>query len=240
MINVVVPMAGEGARFKAEGFSTVKPFIKINGRTMIEHVLEGLKYNGASYTLIIRESFLSDYKEELSLLSSRYCVNYGIVRNHTNGALCTALSVYDKINLDAPTVFADSDNIYKNGVFAKFVEKSLSMDVDANLMVFPSNLDKFSYVSIDSESGLVSEIAEKKVISNNAVAGSYMFSSGKIFVKCAIETVIYPKSVNEYYMSLAFDTLLKRNGRVGAYCISEKDFACVGTPEQLKCYLHKA
>lgn len=236
MINVVVPMAGEGSRFREKGFSTAKPFIEFCGKTMIEHVLDGLKIKGASYTLVIRENFLFDYKTELNRLASIYGVNYGVVYNRTNGALCTALSVYDKIDLSAPTIFADSDNIYKNGVFAKFVEKSLSMDMDANIMVFTSASDKFSYARID-ENGVVFDIAEKKVISNNALTGSYMFSKGETFVKSAIETIIYPKRENEYYMSLAFDTLLKRRCRVGAYHISECDFACVGTPEQLTSYL---
>ncbi len=38
-------------------------------------------------------------------------------------------------------------------------------------------------------------------------------------------------------MSLAFDTLLRMRCRVVIYQILTSDFACVGTPDQLKLYL---
>lgn len=53
MINVVIPMAGAGSRFQAEGFDKPKPFIDVNGKMMIERVLDGVILPDAHYTLII-------------------------------------------------------------------------------------------------------------------------------------------------------------------------------------------
>ena len=39
-VNVLVPMAGEGSRFKSVGFQRPKPFIDVGGRPMIEWVFD--------------------------------------------------------------------------------------------------------------------------------------------------------------------------------------------------------
>jgi len=39
-INIIIPMAGEGSRFKAEGYALPKPLIEINGKPMIQIAIE--------------------------------------------------------------------------------------------------------------------------------------------------------------------------------------------------------
>ena len=46
MINIVVPLAGEGTRFSSTGIKTPKPLIVVNGKTMIEHSVETLGIKG--------------------------------------------------------------------------------------------------------------------------------------------------------------------------------------------------
>jgi len=62
-INIVIPMAGAGSRFKDAGFLEPKPFIDMNGRMMIEHVLDNLNYPNAHYVLIAREEHLASEPE---------------------------------------------------------------------------------------------------------------------------------------------------------------------------------
>ena len=42
-LNIVVPMAGKGSRFQEAGYTFPKPLIDINGKTMIEVVVNNLK-----------------------------------------------------------------------------------------------------------------------------------------------------------------------------------------------------
>ena len=42
MINIVIPMAGEGSRFKQAGYAKPKPFIDVLGKPMIVQVIENL------------------------------------------------------------------------------------------------------------------------------------------------------------------------------------------------------
>ena len=45
MLNIIIPMAGHGSRFKEAGFKDDKPMIKIFNKTMIENVLNNLQTN---------------------------------------------------------------------------------------------------------------------------------------------------------------------------------------------------
>ena len=56
MINVVIPMAGAGSRFQAEGFDKPKPFIDVNGKMMIEQVLDGVILPDAQVKIFLTAS----------------------------------------------------------------------------------------------------------------------------------------------------------------------------------------
>ena len=40
--NIVLPMAGKGSRFQEQGYKDSKPFIDVNGKPMIQRVIENL------------------------------------------------------------------------------------------------------------------------------------------------------------------------------------------------------
>ena len=89
MLNIVIPMAGAGSRFKAQGYDLPKPFIDINGKMMIEHVLDGINYPNAHYTLIIQKQFETENRDQLEKLSKHYHVAFLSVDKLTQGACCT-------------------------------------------------------------------------------------------------------------------------------------------------------
>ena len=43
MINIVIPMAGRGSRFKEAGYEMPKPLIDIYGHRMIDYVIENIR-----------------------------------------------------------------------------------------------------------------------------------------------------------------------------------------------------
>ena len=57
MINIVIPMAGQGSRFKQYGFSKPKPLIPINGKTFIEWSIESVDFKqvDTNFIFVIRE-----------------------------------------------------------------------------------------------------------------------------------------------------------------------------------------
>lgn len=239
MINIVIPMAGAGSRFKAEGYELPKPFIDVNGKMMIERVLDGVNYPNAHYTLIIQKAFEEENKEQLEKLVNRYHVAFISVEKLTQGASCTALAAHEIINNNLPVIFADSDNIFDNHVFKDFVDDCLNRRLDGSLLTFNTDKDCFSFAKTDAN-GIVSETREKEAISKHAITGVYMFARGADFVKCAIDMMIYgDKAKNEFYMSNVYNWAVKKGLKVGVYDIKPEDWDCVGTPAQLRDYLEK-
>ena len=45
-INIVIPMAGLGNRFKIKGYDEIKPMIKIGDKKMIELAIQSIGING--------------------------------------------------------------------------------------------------------------------------------------------------------------------------------------------------
>jgi dTDP-glucose pyrophosphorylase len=237
MINIVIPMAGAGSRFKVAGYDLPKPFINVNGKMMIEHVLDSLQRPCAKYTLIIQESFEQEYKEKLDLLKRNYGVNFLSVEKLTQGASCTALAAYELINNDEVVIFADSDNFFNNLVFNKFIDDAIARNLGGSLLTFNTDLPCYSFARVDSN-GYVTETREKEPISNHAITGVYLFAHGRDFVKCAINMLIYgDRTKNEYYMSNVYNWAIKYGLKIGCFDIKESDWVCVGTPQQLQSYI---
>jgi len=62
-INVLIPMAGEGSRFKAAGFDLPKPLIDVNGISMIETVYKNIGI-AAHYIFIAQKKTLINIKSK--------------------------------------------------------------------------------------------------------------------------------------------------------------------------------
>lgn len=239
MINIVIPMAGSGSRFKLAGYEDPKPFIKINDKMMIEHVLDGLNVKNANYTLIIQEDFRNNYKENLDYIKEKYNVSFICVNKLTQGASCTALMARKIIDNNVPVIFADCDNIFNNKVINTFIDDTLSKNIDGALLTFNTNESCFSFAKVNNN-GLLIETKEKEVISNHAITGIYMFNKGSYFVDCAVEMLIYGDKIkNEYYMSNVYNYAVKQFLKIGIFDIKQEDWDCVGTPQQLDVFLKK-
>ncbi len=230
-------MAGAGSRFKIAGYELPKPFIDVQGKMMIEHVLNGIQIQNAKYTLIIQETFRLQYQDKLDLLQKKYGVQFVIVERLTQGASCTALASHEIINNDDMVVFADADNFFNNKIFKEFIEDAKQRNLDGSLLTFNTQEPYYSYVEIN-KNGYAIRTAEKDPISNHAITGIYLFARGKDFVKCAINMMIYAdKTKSEYYMSNVYNWAIKANLKIGYYDITKDGWACVGTPQQLQEYL---
>jgi len=238
-LNIVIPMAGEGARFAKAGYTVTKPFIEFNGKMMIEHVLNSLSYPGAAYTLIIRESFETAYPKQLAKLRDQYSLQTSVVTGPTQGASLTALSVHKQLNNAMPLLFADCDNIYGSGVIQRFLDDALERKLDGSLLTFSSTDSRFSFVKLD-DIGRAIELKEKDAISTHAICGAYYFSKGEDFVDAAITNVVYgARQEGEYYMSGVYNPLIQNGANIGIYEIRADEWNCVGTPQQLDDYLAK-
>ena len=238
-LNIVIPMAGAGSRFKVAGYEVPKPFIKFNDKMMIEHVLQSFKAFNAKFTIVIQESLEKDYSEKISELKNQFNISPVSVPRLTMGAAITALASHKNLDKNLPVLFVDSDNIFFPEDIINFLDDADKRNLDASLLVFDSSDSFYSY-ALTNKNGYLVETKEKKVISNNAICGVYYFKKVDDFIMSTIDLIVASDLQNgEFYMSNVYNYLLKYKKNVGIFSIKKNNFKCVGTPEQLNKYIEE-
>jgi len=232
-MNVLIPMAGAGSRFATAGYTFPKPLIEVNGKPMIQVVVENLNIE-ANYTFIVQKEHYEKYS--LQYLLNLIAPNCNIVQvdGLTEGAACTTLLAKEFINNDAPLVMANSDQFVEwnsNECLYAFNADG----VDGGIVTFKATHPKWSYAKI-GEDGFVSEVAEKKPISNNATVGIYFWKKGSDYVKYAEQMI--KKNIrtnNEFYVCPVFNEAIGDNKKIRVKEI-ERMWG-IGTPEDLNYFL---
>ncbi|MDQ3651422.1 MAG: NTP transferase domain-containing protein, partial [Acidobacteriota bacterium] len=111
-MNIIVPMAGRGARFAKSGVDVPKPLISVNGRPMFAWALESLGdlWSEARIVIVVLKEHESRYGIS-SLLRSVIGSSAQIVvlDDVTEGQLCTVLAATDHIDRDKDLLVASCD-----------------------------------------------------------------------------------------------------------------------------------
>ena len=237
MINVVIPMAGQGSRFVKAGYKNPKPFIDVAGMPMIERVLENLKLKEANYYLIANEEHLRKKPELVERIQKSYPVKFIPISSLTEGTACTVLFAREFINNNKPLLIANSDQIVDINI-EHFIKDCNLRKLDGSILTFneSSSDPKWSYAK--TENGYVTEVKEKLPISSHATVGIYFFSQGNYFVDAAIDMIIHnDRTNNEFYTCPTYNYLINKKFKIGIYEMQATDMHGIGTPDDLKKYL---
>lgn len=237
-LHIIMPMAGEGSRFRNAGWTTPKPLIELDGKALFIRAIESVKVDGApmKYSLIVRQEHIDDYDIDKGIRAILPCANIFSVENTTRGAVETCLMAESAIDDADAIVVMDCDLEFQSEAYRKIIEECLQNDKASGgaLVSFESNQPKYSYAKIDAN-GNVIRTAEKDPISNHALCGAYFFASGKEFKEVAHKLLDAPMEKPEFYVSLLYNYLLAA-GDIVKLAPMEK-YCSYGTPEELKMYL---
>lgn len=233
-LNVVIPMAGMGSRFAQKGYTFPKPLIDVFGKPMIQQVVENLNID-ANYTYIVQEQHDEQYN--ISSMLNVLTPNCTIIRTNgvTEGAACSVLLAKQYINNDNPLLLANSDQ-FVEWDSSLFMYSMLNKKADVGILTFDNCAPKWSYVKIDNNK--VTEVAEKKVISNHATVGIYFVRQGGEFVKYAEQMIAKNIRVNnEFYVCPVFNEFIA-DGKIVLHHNIDKMWG-LGTPEDLEYFLRE-
>jgi len=235
-LNVLIPMAGAGSRFAQAGYTFPKPLIEVNGKPMIQVVVENLNIE-ANYIFLVQREHYEKYN--LKYLLNLIAPNCTIVQvdGITEGAACTTLLAKEFINNDAPLIMANSDQYVEwNSNECLYAFKADS--IDGGILTFKATHPKWSYAKLD-DNGFVSEVAEKKVISDQATVGVYYWNKGSDYVKYAEQMI--DKNIrtnNEFYVAPVFNEAIEDGKKIRVKQVT--GMWGIGTPEDLNYFLtHK-
>ena len=120
-----------------------------------------------------------------------------------------------------------------------YVADCLDRGLDGSILVFrdPTKDPKWSFARVN-EAGLVTEVAEKKPISDLATVGIYLFSRGRDFVSATADMMAANDRVNgEFYTCPVYNYMIRSGARIGVYEVPMAAMAGLGTPEDLSGFL---
>jgi len=226
-------MAGEGSRFSKVGYTFPKPLIEIHQKPMIQLVIESLGLKG-NFIFIVRKEHLEKYnlKSLLNILAPN-CKIIPIDKL-TEGAACTVLLAENLINNNKPLIISNSDQFIEwnpSNTMYNFLTKK----IDGGILTFDAIHPKWSYAKINKDEN-VTEVAEKKVISNHATVGVYYWKKGNDFVKYAKRMIEKNLRVNnEFYVCPVFNEAIKDKKIIKIHNV--KSMWGLGTPEDLDYFL---
>jgi HAD superfamily hydrolase (TIGR01509 family) len=232
-MNVLIPMAGAGSRFAAAGYTFPKPLIDVEGKPMIQVVVDNLNID-ANFIYVVQKEHRAKFN--LDTLLNLITPNCKIVEvdGMTEGAACTTLLAKEFINNDEPLLMANSDQ-FVEWDSNEFMYKMIEQKVDGGILSFTATHPKWSFAKVD-EYGYVTEVAEKNPISDIATVGVYYWAKGSDYVKYAEQMI--EKNIrtnNEFYVCPVFNEAIGDCKKIKTFNI-EKMWG-LGTPEDLKYYL---
>ncbi len=238
MVNVVIPMAGLGSRFRDAGYRKIKPFIDVLGKPMIERVVDNLRIPDARYVFVVRREHEAEFEAELGPVMQGTPHEVVYIDLVTEGAACTVLHARRLFDNDRPLLVANSDQIVDIDV-AQYVADCDARGLDGSILTFecPEKHTKWSYAALD-QAGLVTEVREKVAISTHATVGIYYWTRGKDYVGAAIDMIVNNDRVNgEFYVCPVYNYNVREGSRIGVYDIAPEAMHGTGTPADLDAYI---
>ena len=234
-MKVLIPMAGAGSRFEKAGYTFPKPLIDVEGKPMIQAVVDNLNIE-AQHIFIVQKSHYERYNLQQTLNQISPNCEIVQVEGITEGAACTTLLAKEHINNDDPLVIANSDQ-YVGWDSNEFMYSMVGDSVDGGILTFKSTHPKWSYAKLGND-GFVCEVAEKKPISDIATVGIYYWKKGSDYVEYAEDMIKKNARVNnEFYVCPVFNQAIEDNKKIKIFNV-EKMWG-IGTPEDLQVFLKR-
>lgn len=232
-MNVLIPMAGAGSRFAKAGYAFPKPLIEVNGKPMIQVVVENLNID-ATYTYVVQREHHERFNLKYMLNFITPGCNIVLTDGVTEGAACTTLLAKEFIDKEQPLLIANSDQ-YIEWDSSEFFYSMSNCRCDGGVLVFKNAHPKWSYVRTDEE-GCVVELKEKQVISDMATVGIYYWKSGADYVRYAEKMIHEEKRVNgEFYVAPVYNEAIEDGKKIKTHHV--KEMWGIGTPEDLDFFL---
>lgn len=219
--QLVMPMCGRGSRFSRNGEIIPKPLIVINDKpffywSTISLIKLFLDYE--SLTFVVLKEHIENYHIDIEI--KKYFKNAKIVvlDDVPNGPVFTCLAGCRNLEKNMPVIFNDCDHAFIS---------SHKIDPDSSyLFCFSATNPNYSY-ALTNQNGKLVRVYEKKVISEMAICGAYLFDTVDNFIKYANDYVSLGNE--ERFMSGVVDLLCKeKDVKISML----KEHVSFGTPEE--------
>ncbi len=238
MINILLPMASKSKYFSGPEYRFPSTLIEINGKPLIEAVIENLDTikGEKTFIFVVNQNDCSEYHidDVLSLVAGERCRIIKLAEE-TRGAACSALMAVEYIGNADRLIIANCDQLIEedlNGVIGRFDAHK----ADAGVVTFEAIHPRWSYVLADKQDSIL-EVAEKRPISRNAIAGFYYFRRGGDFIRAACAMIEKDAHVDgQFYIAPAMNEMVLENKKLEIYRIPNGKYCTFYSPQKIKEY----
>ena len=243
-MKIIIPMSGFGERFRRAGYTVPKPLILIDGKPIIEHVVEMFP-GETDFIFICNRDHLNEPSYGMRETVLKICPTGTIVdiEAHRLGPVHAVQCIADMLNPDEQVIvnYCDFTCFWDWDHFKTFVRDSqCDGAVPAYNGFHPHSLGTTNYAYM-KETGLwLQDIQEKQPFTQNrmneyASSGTYYFRRAEEMLAAFDYVRTQDFQVGgEYYVSLAYKALLKDEKRIAVYPLQH--FMQWGTPEDVAEY----
>lgn len=249
-MNILIPMAGEGQRFKDVGYTTSKPAIltydRKDGTQKPMVVLATLDLPGAAnpdnQLIFVDRDFHKTDGVEAVILKHFPWAKIITVEKLTEGQACTCLLAKEWINNDEELLIAGCDNGMD---FNSEEYERLKRENDVIVFTYTDNEavlknpNAYGWMIVD-ENNKITATSIKKAISDNplkdhAVVATFWFKQGSIFVKATEKMIAENDRINnEFYVDQVVKHALDLGYQASVFDINR--YICWGTPIDYEIY----
>jgi hypothetical protein len=183
-VKCVVPLAGPDLLHPVHG---LRPLFPVDGQPLLATALDGRSWRtslaGEDYIFVVRE--VAGIETLVSFLEARWpgC-RMARLSHPTEGSMMSALAGVALAAGEEPVIVDLADILFDADLGAA---PFAAPDVGAVVPCFRSSEPCYSYLR--REAGRVVEAAEKRVISDEASAGAYVFRNRQVFWRAAAHAI---------------------------------------------------
>lgn len=238
----LIPMAGEGSRFKKYGYRVAKPLITVQDMPMVVLAAKSLPYQ-SNWIFLARQDDIDRHPIKKTLRDIYpECVVQGINKT-TLGQAATCLLAQENIDDNAELTIAscDYETIYDPSAWKKILD---DQTIDGaiwtvRLKSLPvKNANSFAYCRLGDDGNTIIEVVEKKTISNTPsldplVVGTFWYRRGSDFKRGAKNLIENNITVNgEFYIGTSINNLITKGLRFVIFDVEQ--WISFGDPFELK------
>ncbi len=245
-VQIIIPMSGLGQRFIDAGYNDPKPLIQVDGKPIIEHVVN-LFPGEKNVTFICNDKHLQE--TNMREILENICPTgkiYEVPVEGREGPVQAVSLIFDNID-DSKEVIVSYCDYGTYWDYREFLKDTRNRSADGAIACYkgfhPHMLGTDNYAFLkETEIGSrwMSAIQEKQPFTNDrmneyASNGTYYFKSGAImkkYFKLLMERKMKVK--NEYYVSMVYNLLIEENLKVNIFEIEH--MLQWGTPYDLEIY----
>ncbi|ALN55900.1 nucleotidyl transferase family [Lysobacter enzymogenes] len=238
---VMVPMAGLGSRFAAEGYADPKPLIEVSGEAMVVQAARDLPQ--PAQRVFVQRRDIPGRERIGAALSERFPGSAQVdLEQVTDGQARTCLLGLDGIDLEQPLTIGACDN---GAVFDADALALALADDSADVLVwtargYPGAARRPQHYGwVDESDGAVRAVSVKQPLADPAndpiVLGTFTFRRAADFVAAAQAMIARDGRVNgEFYVDTCINDALAQGLRCKTFEVSH--YLCWGTPDDLRTY----